>query len=1460
MQFVDTDLLTALRASARDIILLYEIYPSDYDISSGFNPLDALERFAGQTYSFTHLSETVEYRREVPADFDLKIDKTVAKKLNSASIRFSNVSRYMSDFILSTDVQGLRFVVRAISRSIADPIFASPNAKSVVVFVGRLERPDGFTRTVGTISAKPDLGNIEAQVPPRDFELVCPLTFKGEECLGTETLSEKSTAYQQAIRCNKSKAQCLEYENTEFRQGMDIVQIESSFLYKSNVSFWGKVLNALTPLSRTKKIVGNSIFNRTPFGNPIPLILGRVSKMLIPLQYRDTGETIWFKMAAGRGPISDFVNIKSHNENFSQPLEITKHLGEYGGEGTQTADTVFPGGNFLSRLAYITGRVIGSDRREEDPAPDVTAVVAGITVRMYNDVQPSATGKLAAGVGGVTTGGSRSTAPGTPEVDYDTAVLGDEPEAYWKLEATSLSVIHPNLDCTDSSGNSHHGTLNLASDGVVVGIDGPIETDPASFGMQGPVARVPATGPTSGGLTPSGTQITLEAWAIRGSTGMSEDPGSGAVQVIMSHGGDTANTYMSFGQRSTGNFSTRVVLSLELEGDEVYQLNSQEVSSDVWHHIVGVRDGSFMGIWVDGCLSNSRNDLPAESVLAPESSAWRLGYFTNFAFGIVNFSCGLSHVAMYNHAQSSERIAVHYASGVVLPTGCPGVDWTDNPVDHARFLLTDPAILNNSSSYIDDLLSAYTAAYNTGAIKDETNAERCLIPNTESANAGTAFKRYHSTGLLGPLSFESTRSQIPAGVADREPEYEAFDPDSPPTSLDVVTHYRKRYTGNLELKTKSKALDVLYDVIFPTFRGFLKWNPKGQTVIDSERPADHTFLLAAAVPTDTTIQVRDALPWKNRLGSPYLLEGKVLIGVDLDNSEVRSVTGVTYSTAGNSITLAAAASGGPSAVASGASLAGGSTTVQASGTVTITGSLTPDATITVTIDGIDCVLTLVDGESSSTMGLRVAAVINADPVLREYVEAHATDNVVTVYAKVGVLTLSSALQNNHYIEIANPTTAPAVASSSGALAAGIYLVAYAYRNPNGTTEISEISAITVTSSKKIDVTGLGALPAGATSADWFISRSANSTDLGFVANNNGSAFSINSLPLTTADSAPTINSSGEEVLRVMMSFADRALTYADTTRANILKDTFTWPEGSDRSEINQIKLKHLEAIQDFAEQPLTVNDTPHQERMRKVNVQEVDLTAVDNYNQAARLGNGMLNTIRDGDFFFSWGAIGEALLLEEADVVCVSHDSGGSNGFRNKPVRLKTLKINKIPEITLGGREYKTIHYGDLIATMSEGVGGSGSVVSPFVPSTNPNFDAPPDISFNATDFPPNGLVQATTGTAGITSIRGGAVFGPSSFGQYAKVGLIKRAGVTVDEIINSDLRPNSDMEGVFEFIASAEGLYTVELEVCNNRNQCNATKPTASIVIVFGSQFALSQEDGDPILQEDEDFLELEH
>lgn len=1201
---VSTELLALLESRSRDLIMVVEIYAFDYvpfpEPASGnlsFDPRHALKRYAGQNITFDLDGDTVTYQRQI-LEFP-SISKSMGKKFDTASVRFSNVDRTIAAWVLNEEIQGSRMVIRVISRSTPtnDPSAGSDYVDSFVLFVGRVNKPDSFNRESGTITATQDLGSIEAQIPPRQYQPTCPLKFKGAECLGSEALSAKSATYQAAKVCNKSFAQCTDYSNTEFFQGTRIIQIESSFVHKSNESFFKKILNILPGISRKKTTVGSSVHDGTPYGTPISIILGRWQKELVPLQFQDIGTSINFKMAACRGEIDDFDNIRQESLAFTQPMGVTEHLGEYGGVGSQTQDGVFPDASFHSRLAYITGFCNGSDIVTEDPAPKITSMIVGQVVRQ--------------------------------------------------------------------------------------------------------------------------------------------------------------------------------------------------------------------------------------------------------AFGTVG----------------NGRAAVNDSAAGYTAGGATYTRWTDNPVDLARFIITDAALLAVAESQISQRATVRTASYCIGPIKDVTNSERCLLPDTETARAGVDYKRYNSTGMIAGRSFRvgSAVPQAPNGTPNREAEYEFFDPDAPPDSLSLVTVYRRRYTANIEINEQKKAIDFLYDTLFASFRGFIRWDQNGLLAIDNERPADHSYLRQDVSAGATSIKVQDVFPWKpltSIVNEPDPLRGKFLLGAHLLNSEVRPVTTANYSADGNAVTLAAGATGGLTAVASGANLAGGSTTVPSQGTITVGGTPAAGDTLTATIDGVAVVVTATSEDTitqipdSLSMAEQLVYAINGEPLLNRYIEAAvgvasgATVDVI-IYAKYGVLNFATALEEDHYAEITAPVSAPVLASSAGALAAGAYLVAYAYRNPNGNTTISPIGSITITANKQIDVTAVTPLPAGATSVDWFISVEENSGTMLLVANNSGAAFSINSLPDSTDDDVPKINTTGEEILRVEKSFAQKALVYADSTRSWTLDGSFNWPQGGKQSTINQVKGKFRQAIMDFAEQPLTINDERHQEKIGKVNTADIDISAVDNFNQASRLLNGYLAKLRDGDFFFEWGSAGDSLLLEIGDVVCVSDDSGA---WRNVPVRIEEIQYRPDFTVSFNARLYSTSQFDDAVLQTDVPL-----------PSALANFkSAPAALTFNTIDFPPDGLVQSTDGSAGITSIRGGVIFADSVYAQYAKIRLIKRGGVTVDESINDYLVPDSNGEGVFEFIASTDGLYTVSAQACNQWG-CS-TAITVDIVIGFGSLFGLAQEDGFLILTESSDILEIEH
>lgn len=112
--------------------------------------------------------------------------------------------------------------------------------------------------------------------------------------------------------------------------------------------------------------------------------------------------------------------------------------------------------------------------------------------------------------------------------------------------------------------------------------------------------------------------------------------------------------------------------------------------------------------------------------------------------------------------------------------------------------------------------------------------------------------------------------------------------------------------------------------------------------------------------------------------------------------------------------------------------------------------------------------------------------------------------------------------------LSDPTTAPSLTTSTtgGSLLAGAYQVKYTLLNTYGETLPTSAGSITIpsgTSTNKINIAAITPLPSGALSANWYVSDTAGSLTLRYVANNSGAAFSITSLPITGAAIPPTSN-------------------------------------------------------------------------------------------------------------------------------------------------------------------------------------------------------------------------------------------------------------------------------------------------------------------------------------------------
>lgn len=335
------------------LVDLVELYPSDYVPGvSGFDPADAIEKFAAEEITWNGIA----YRREMVSRGD--IVRSMGEKTNSVTLTLSNISRYMATLAQSQTMEGLFCVIRCVCPTVT--------TDSLVLFVGRLEKPSDIDKKTFTLAARQDFGNINVSLPPRKFTAEDP-----EGRLPSDPLFE----------------------------GIDLVAIQGSLTFPQVVpstSFFGRLFARRKTIYVTQQW---SSVDGTPWGQVIPEILGRCQMQLIPFAWADKGSHVGYLMAAGGGPIEAITNLKSRVEGLSDPLcsfatppaPAVIHLGDLGGTGTNNGNTCqadLAGGRYFSHLAYIEGASLASDPEAavataEEP-PTVTALIKGRIVDLPN--------------------------------------------------------------------------------------------------------------------------------------------------------------------------------------------------------------------------------------------------------------------------------------------------------------------------------------------------------------------------------------------------------------------------------------------------------------------------------------------------------------------------------------------------------------------------------------------------------------------------------------------------------------------------------------------------------------------------------------------------------------------------------------------------------------------------------------------------------------------------------------------------------------------------------------------------------------------------------------------------------------------------------------------------------------------------------------------------------------------
>lgn len=341
---VSPELLAALNSASNQPVDVYELY-----LDSGtLYYSDQTITWGGHNY-LAKVQGRSAIQRFSEGEFD------------RVTITFSNIDRTLASVVLNNDIEGRRLIIRKIDRTVA--------GDSIVLFHGEMERPSKIDEQTCIIEAKQIVGSIEQEAPTRVFSYYCPFE-PGQRACGLAA----------GTSCDKSWSRCVELGNSNRYGGFRFVPHSGTYQYQETTESRTWYTLGLWKRKKTKTLTGTfSAVDDTPYDVPIPIIYGRVQITGIDIQHADEGGNTDVLAAFCVGKIASIFGLRANQTAVSN---WTTHLGELGGEGTQTVDPRFPQAYPYSLVAYA-GVTLPSDVKEVDPAPAITAIVQGREVKVF---------------------------------------------------------------------------------------------------------------------------------------------------------------------------------------------------------------------------------------------------------------------------------------------------------------------------------------------------------------------------------------------------------------------------------------------------------------------------------------------------------------------------------------------------------------------------------------------------------------------------------------------------------------------------------------------------------------------------------------------------------------------------------------------------------------------------------------------------------------------------------------------------------------------------------------------------------------------------------------------------------------------------------------------------------------------------------------------------------------------
>ncbi len=228
-------------------------------------------------------------------------------------------------------------------------------------------------------------------------------------------------------------------------------------------------------------------------------------------------------------------------------------------------------------------------------------------------------------------------------MSYSATILADSPVVYYRLgEGSGTSA-------TDSSGNSHTGTYT--GSGVTYGITGALTGDADTAASFNGSTGYMDSGVDSACNGPAG-DFSVEIWIKTTQSALMVAMG----KVASNAAGDDywIGANLTAHKASFNVQNTDDPLGVTVTG-------SVTIDDGNWHHLVGVRDGTTLRLYVDGAADGTAS-VSGASAVTPTGSLV-VGKFGQYALNF-QWNGSIDEAAFYASKLTAARVLAHYNAGV----------------------------------------------------------------------------------------------------------------------------------------------------------------------------------------------------------------------------------------------------------------------------------------------------------------------------------------------------------------------------------------------------------------------------------------------------------------------------------------------------------------------------------------------------------------------------------------------------------------------------------------------------------------------------------------------------------------------------------------------------------------------------------------------------------------------------